>query len=111
MELIRRDIVAVLQDLPEFCFSRLPTTGEPIIIRRGHVGYYPTHPARDVEKLNGHMEITAAQVTAMELGSHFGFQVPGADPLNHQELAEASDYNAALRLKGQTCASPAMMVD
>lgn len=96
-ELIRREIVQVLSDLPEFCFSRLNTTGAPIIIKRGSIGYYETHPKRDVERANA--ELTAAQVEAMEAGSHFGFDCPGADPLNYPELAGAAAYHADLRAK------------
>lgn len=92
----RREIVAVLNDLPEFCFIRLNTTGEPIIVRRGHKGYYTTNARANVEELNGHRGLTAAQTTAMECGSIMGFEVPGADPLNYPELANACEYNAAL---------------
>jgi len=31
---LRRDTAAVLADLPEYCFIRLNTTGEPIIVKR-----------------------------------------------------------------------------
>lgn len=78
----RRDVLEVLQDLPLLCFSRLPTTNEPIIIQRGVVGYYPTSPLRDVDRLNAEMGVTARQLAAMEAGSMFGWDCPGADPLN-----------------------------
>jgi hypothetical protein len=48
-DLIRRDLVAVLNDLPEVCFSRLNTTGEPITLRCSHVGYSPTRQAERKE--------------------------------------------------------------
>ena len=94
-DLIRRDVAAVLNDLPAICFSRLNTTGEPITIRRGHVGYSPTDPTCDAERLNANL--TAAQVMAMEVGSMMGFDCPAADPLNYPELAEACWYPADLR--------------
>lgn len=97
--MIRRDMLAVLQDLPEMCFSRVPGTGEPVILARGHKGYWPTHPSYDVEELNAYKNITAAQVTAMTCGSIFGFDVPAADPTHYPDIANASDYNAPLRLR------------
>lgn len=95
-EILRREIVAVLNDLPEYCFVRLNTSGEPIIVKRGHVGYYPTSYRVNVEVMNGERGLTAAQISAMECGSIMGFDVPGADPLNYPEDASASAYNAKL---------------
>lgn len=94
--IVRREIVAVLTDLPEFCFIRNNVTGEPIIVKRGHKGYYPTNARANVEELNGVRGLTAAQLAAMRCGSIMGFDIPGADPLNYPELANACEYNAAL---------------
>lgn len=96
-ELVRREIMQVLADLPEYCYSRLPTTGEPILIKRGSTGYWPAHTRIEPESLNA--GLTAAQVAAMEAGSHFGFDIPGADPLNYPELAQSSWYPADRRAR------------
>jgi hypothetical protein len=67
-----------------FCASRLPTTGEPILTQRGHKGYWPApSPDFDPEVYNRDMKVTNAQRMAMEIGSIFGFDVPGADPDFH----------------------------
>ena len=73
--------------LPAYCASRLPTTGEPILIERGVKGYFPApYPDFDVDRYNRDAKITNAQRMAMEIGSIFGFDVPGADPDYHERL-------------------------
>lgn len=84
MTLIRRDITLVLADLPELCAHRLPGTNEPILIKRGSMGYWPRHGSFDVDAFNEHHGITPAQAEAMLVGSMFGFDCPGADPLNNK---------------------------
>lgn len=98
-DLVRRDMIAVLQDLPEFCASRLNTTGQPILLKRGHRGYWPTRHDLNVETFNESAGVTAAQIEAMQCGSMCGFDVPGADPLNYPNLAEACEFPAALVAK------------
>lgn len=70
--------------LPPYCASRLRTTNEPILLKSGHKGYWlaPTKDF-DVEKFNKARRVTPAQRMAMEIGSIFGFDVPGADPDFH----------------------------
>lgn len=83
----------VAKGLPEMCFSVLPGTGELICIKRGESGYYPSDwSTRDKERniqirddANESLGITAAQRKAMEIGSMFGWGVPGADPANYPE--------------------------
>lgn len=80
-------------DLPSFCYTFIRTNppGERIgLIKRGQTGYYktdfdfpltPADAAADlVSRLNKKMQITEEQVSAMEAGSLFGFDVPGANP-------------------------------
>lgn len=112
--------------LPDTCYSYLRTTGEVIIIVRGESGYYPTSFSSDdkefnkqlVDEYNPKRGITKAQVAAMEAGSMFGWDVPGADPRNYDEnglykkseaprslseqiaFAESSKENAGLRAEG-----------
>jgi len=71
--------------LPRECASLHPTEETPILIKRGHEGYYPIHPATDVDRFNKERDITSAQIAAMEIGSMFGWDAPGADPLTHEE--------------------------
>lgn len=79
------------EGLPEMCFSVLQSTGELICIKRGESGYYPSDWNTDdrerniqiAEDANERMGVTAEQRQAMETGSMFGWNVPGADPKNY----------------------------
>lgn len=68
-----------LSKLPEMCAAWNLETGDAMLIRRGIEGYYPA-PGLDVEAFNARHGITPAQLEAMEIGSMFGWNVPGADP-------------------------------
>jgi len=81
--LVYRDFFEILESLPKICAVRHPHNNRPIVVRRGIRGYWPLPPHFDVDGWNARRGITAAQVAAMEIGSVFGFFVPGADPLNH----------------------------
>lgn len=78
--------------LPDICYSTLPTTEEVIIIRKGVSGYYPCDLTTDnpndnkvtADYQNSKLGVTDAQVKAMEIGSMFGWDVPGADPLHYK---------------------------
>ena len=78
--------------LPEMCFSTLPGTGELICIKRGESGYYPSDwntpdKERNIEiadDANESLGVTPAQRQAMEVGSMFSWDVPGADPGNYE---------------------------
>ena len=83
--------------LPELCMSRLPADGRPILILRGEAGYYEITPREKGErpmtpeqfnKANG---ITEAQLSAMRVGSLFGWNVPGADPATWEKRLAAVD--------------------
>lgn len=69
-----------LAKLPEMCGAHLAGTGEPIVIKRGEKGYWPMPDGMTVETINETFGATPAQVAAMEAGSMFGWEVPGADP-------------------------------
>lgn len=79
--------------LPEMCFSVLPDTGALICIKRGESGYYPSDwNTSDKERnlqirddANESLGVTDAQRHAMEVGSMFGWNVPGADPKSYEQ--------------------------
>ena len=72
-------------DLPETCFSILPSSGQLIIIRCGERGYYPSEwdtgdKEQNVEladELNEKLGVSPIQRQAMEVGSMAGWDVPG----------------------------------
>lgn len=81
------------EGLPEMCFSILKSTGEIICIKRGKSGYYPSDwngpdpelNAIKTNELNDQLGVTPEQRQAMEIGSMFGWDVPGADPANWKQ--------------------------
>lgn len=76
------------EGLPELCFSVLPDTGQLICIKRGESGYYPSdwntndkaRNAQIADDANESLGVTPEQRQAMEVGSMFGWNVPGANP-------------------------------
>ena len=83
-------------DLPETCFSILPSSGQLIIIRCGERGYYPSEwdtgnreENREIASShNVRRGITDIQEAAMLAGSMFGWQTPAADPRNYDEQGQ-----------------------
>ena len=83
----------VRDTLPEQCYSILPGSSDVIIIKRNEKGYYKTDiPAASAEdaralvnEYNGRLGVTKAQEEAMKIGSMFGWDVPGADPMNYDK--------------------------
>ena len=75
-------------ELPETCFSILPSSGQLIIIRCGERGYYPSEwdtgkreENREIASShNARRGITDIQEAAMLAGSMFGWDTPGANP-------------------------------
>ena len=100
MKLTKKQQEEMFQKLPELCYGILNSTNEIIILKRGEKGYYPTdyNPAKTFNKkfknftearkaaetwcneLNEGLGVTKAQRKAMEVGSMFGFDVPGINP-------------------------------
>jgi hypothetical protein len=74
------DVLTTLGKLPTMCATYLYDGTQPIMIRRGVTGYWPMRLDFDVEGFNRRHGVTPAQVQAMEIGSIFGWDVPGADP-------------------------------
>ena len=75
-------------ELPDACFSILPSTGQLIIIKKGESGYYPSEwdtgnreENREIASShNVRRSITDIQEAAMLAGSMFGWNTPGANP-------------------------------
>lgn len=93
--IIKRTMADKFADLPERCAARLPSNRKaPIMIKRGQDGYYPAALDLDVDAFNAKLGITKAQVMAMVAGSMFGWDCPGADPVNYA-LAKTDPYARA----------------
>lgn len=74
--------------LPRYCYAYLPTTKEEIRIDIAESGYTPYRKqgnGRAANEMNRELGITPAQSEAMKMVSMFGWNVPGADPKNHDE--------------------------
>jgi len=87
MQLVKRKQNKILADLPETCALTDMVTGSTIIVKRGETGYWPM-PHLNAELYNKNLGISPAQVEAMRTGSHFGFDIPGADPLNYPDAVD-----------------------
>jgi hypothetical protein len=74
------DVLKTLEKLPVECGSRDLKTDAPILIRRGVMGFWPMPPRFDPDRFNEEHGISPAQVEAMQIGSMFGWDCPGADP-------------------------------
>ena len=93
-----RDITAVIESqrlkagkgsgLPEFCYSISPDTDELVILIQGKSGCFSSGREGNnrerncalANRLNEKLGVTQAQITAMEFGSTYGWDKPGADP-------------------------------
>ncbi|MBQ9719789.1 MAG: hypothetical protein IJV64_03750, partial [Oscillospiraceae bacterium] len=83
-------------ELPETCFSVLPGMGSLIILKRGETGYYPSdwetgnkaENQQIADLHNAAAGINPAQVSAMQIGSMCGFDVPGANPQAYFDKAK-----------------------
>lgn len=80
-------------DLPHLCFSVLKSTGQLIVLKKGESGYYQSDLSVESREQNEQLAdyhneklgVTAAQRQAMEVGSMFGWHVPGADPATYEQ--------------------------
>lgn len=74
--------------LPLMCYSTLKSTGDLIVIKRGETGYFktelntpdPNENRQIAANLNKIINLSDAQLKAMEFGSMFGWDKPGAKP-------------------------------
>ena len=70
--------------LPITCVSKHVAPDMVVLITRGLSGYSLIKEGTSVEDYNIKRGITNAQVRAMEIGSMFGWNVPGAYASAHQ---------------------------
>lgn len=93
MEQCGATFIPLRLDLPEVCFSILPSTGDVIIIKHGESGYYRCEYSTEDKAFNrefandrnANLGVSKAQVEAMLAGSMYGWDVPAADPKSYDE--------------------------
>lgn len=86
----------LFDELPELCFSVLPSDGALICLKRGESGYFLSDWSTDSREKNQELAdynnerlgVTKAQRQAMECGSMHGWEVPGADPTQYEREGE-----------------------
>ena len=91
MEQCGATFIPLRSDLPEVCFSILPSTGDVIIIKHGESGYYRCEYSTQDKAFNrefandrnANLGVSKAQVEAMLAGSMYGWDVPVADPKSY----------------------------
>ena len=93
MEQCGATFIPLRSDLPEVCYSILPSTGDVIIIKHGESGYYRCEYSTEDKAFNrefandrnANLGVSKAQVEAMKAGSMFGWDTPAADPKSYNE--------------------------
>ena len=93
MEQCGATFIPLRSDLPEVCYSILPSTGDAIIIKHGESGYYRCEYSTEDKAFNrefandrnANLGVSKAQVEAMLAGSMYGWDVPAADPKSYDE--------------------------
>jgi hypothetical protein len=89
------DVSAVLQKLPRYAFTVLNSDPCLVIgIERGVPGYTPLRRKHNEAKARAFADqmnegVSRAQLEAMEIGSMFGWHVPGADPDHHARPSDS----------------------
>ena len=91
MEQCGATFIPLRSDLPEVCFSILPSTGDVIIIKHGESGYYRCEYSTEDKAFNrefandrnANLGVSKAQIEAMLAGSMYGWDVPAADPKSY----------------------------
>lgn len=82
------DKLSKARGLPRYCYSRNSVNGEDVILTFPEKGYRPYRKGtldKPASVLNQELGVTYQQVAAMQIGSMFSWNVPGADPKNYDE--------------------------
>ncbi len=70
--------------LPSWCFAKHYTAGTLTVVTRDEMGHNPFFgypiPMENIDEANKMIGVTTEQSQAMQVGSMFGWHVPGADP-------------------------------
>lgn len=93
MEQCGATFIPLRSDLPEVCYSILPSTGDVIIIKHSESGYYRCEYSTEDKAFNrefandrnAKLGVSKAQVEAMLAGSMYGWDVPAADPKSYDK--------------------------
>lgn len=93
MEQCGATFIPLRSDLPEVCYSILPSTGDVIIIKHSESGYYRCEYSTEDKAFNrefandrnAKLGVSKAQIEAMLAGSMYGWDVPAADPKSYDE--------------------------
>ena len=93
MEQCGATFIPLRSDLPEVCYSILPSTDDVIIIKHGESGYYRCEYSTEDKAFNrefandrnANLGVSKAQVEAMLAGSMYGWDMPAADPKSYDE--------------------------
>lgn len=93
MEQCGATFIPLRSDLPEVCYSILPSTGDVIIIKHGESGYYRCEYSTEDKAFNrefandrnANLGVSKAQVEAMLAGSMYWWDVSAADPKSYDE--------------------------
>ena len=91
MEQCGATFIPLRSDLPEVCYSILPSTGDVIIIKHSESGYYRCEYSTEDKAFNrefandrnANLGVSKAQIEAMLAGSMYGWDVPAADPKSY----------------------------
>jgi hypothetical protein len=73
-----------MTNYPDIAAVIHPTDGAIVLVRRGQIGFWPAPMLVDTtaaELFNRRQGITPAMRQSMQIGSVFGWNVPGADPV------------------------------
>ena len=98
------DVLEILKKLPPVCVIG-PTAAKSLAIEtgfaihRGVPGYTPMPSCTDAfaDKFNAEKGVTAKQIEAMQVGSMFGWHVPGADPDSYDDGPYWPDRSDAVK--------------
>ena len=89
-------------ELPQLCYSTLPSSGAIIIIKKGEQGYHETDfdpKFTTSELLNEKLKVNKQQEEAMLTGSLFGWNVPLANPNNYYPDGTAKKLKECIKWK------------
>ena len=80
--------------LPSWCFVKHYTAGTLTVVTRDVMGHDPffgySIPMENMNEANKMIGVTTEQGEAMQIGSMFGWHIPGADP-KHEVMQDVKE--------------------